>query len=151
MSDATHEFAHLAALALRDVCDPDATVHAADEALAALEQHVGALGREHRHAGRLVADGLAAMHADSKRIAVSNTEQVLSWLRGALRWARGGWSAGDLLCAGKDVERASGVVDHMPCEQRELKQLLRCVIGAVEREAIEMVVVQTQGSDRHAA
>lgn len=143
--DALHEYAHLAALALRDITDPDATQHAADEALAALEQHCGALRLERRQAGKLVADCLAAMHADSKRVATSSTEQVLSWLRGALRWARGGWSAGNLLCAGKDVERASGVVDHMPCEQRDLKQLLRCVISAVERQAVEMVCEQTHG------
>lgn len=151
MSDALHEYAHLAALALRDICDPDATLHAADEALAALEQHVNALPREHRQAGKLVALWLGAMHANSKLSAASSTEQALGWLRGALRWARGGWSAGNLVCCGKDIERASGVVDHMPCEQRDLKQLLRCVIDAVEKQAVEMVCEQTQGKNRHAA
>lgn len=54
MSDPIHEFAHLAALALVDITDPAALVNAADEALAALEQHVGSLPRDARNAGKLV-------------------------------------------------------------------------------------------------
>jgi hypothetical protein len=144
MSDALYEFAHLAALALRDITDPDATVHAADEALAALEQHVNSLPRDARNAGKLVARCCWQMRAKQTRCDCAAGE-ALSWLRAAIVWTRIGQDVSDVLCAGKDIERASHIIDAMGREHAELRQLLRAVVAATERLVLECVVERVHG------
>jgi len=151
MTDALHEFAHLAALALRDITDPDATVHAADEALASLEQHVTALGREYRPAARLVSRALYQLHSGVARNPECLTEEALGWLQCAARWPhmdpglRGSWNAA------KCTERASHVADQLGGNHRELRELTRAVIAAVESVVLECVVEKTNGGQRDAA
>lgn len=151
MSDALHEFADLAATALADITDPSALQSAADEALASLEQHVNALPSTHRNQGKLIARVLWQLHSGQPRAAECATEEVLNWLRKAMLLAHDGMSASGLLYCGKDIERASAILDWMPSEHRPLAELLRCVIGECERAVIELVVERQHGGMRHAA
>lgn len=144
MTDAIHEFAHLAALALRDITDPDATVHAADEALAALEQHVNSLSRDSRNAGKLIARCLWQLHSKQARCDCAAGE-ALSWLRAAVSWTRIGSDVSSVLCAGKDIERAACIIDAMGREHAELRQLLRAVVAATERVVLETVLERQHG------
>lgn len=139
MTDALHEFAHLAALALRDITDPDATVHAADEALAALEHHVTALGRESRYAGKLVARCAYKLHCRdySEPCAALVT---LTSLCTVMRWAHMSAAAASLMKAGENLAMARANVDGMPRDQHELRRLLLAVANAVELAAVELAV-----------
>jgi hypothetical protein len=145
MSDAITEFAHHAALALAEISDPAALVNAADEALASLEQQCGSLHGPHRYAADAVANALYRLRSGQPRAAECATEEVMNWLRKAMLLAHGGMDACGLLYAGRDLERASAIVDWMPSEHRPLAELLRCVIGEVERSVIEMVIERQHG------
>lgn len=148
---ALKEFAQLAALALRDITDPDATQTAADEALAALEQHVGSLGREYRPAARLVARCLWAAHGDPHRLPASTADAVLTYLRSALRWTQASVAAASLLKAGENIALARVLVDELrggsatPRELLPLRQLLRSLTSAVEQACVELACEKMHG------
>lgn len=150
MTDAITEFAQLAAMALRDITDPDVTQTSADEALAALEQHVTALPREHRCAGKLVGRILWTAHGDPHRTPACTTEVVLTYARTALRWAHMGAAAASLLKCGEEIGYARESVRTMPREHAELRALLKLVVDAVEQACVEVACERLYGG-RNAA
>lgn len=150
MSDALHEFAGLAANALRDITDQDATVHAADEALAALEQHVGSLPREYRSAGKLVARCLWQVGSREQRRIECATEEALTWLICACRWSAMGPTYANGMHVGENLERAAAVIDAMHYELRDLKALLRAVVAETRRALNDAALERQYGGSRAA-
>lgn len=147
--DSITEFAELAGLALADITDPDATQHAADEALASLEHSVPSLPRTHRAQGALISRTLYQMRIGNEG-PPCDTLTVLTYMRTALGYARMG-GVYDLWKAGETTAYALIVVAKMPIEQLELRQLLRCIVGATERAAVELVIERQHGGVSHVA
>lgn len=134
MTDAHHDFATLCANVIADV----AANLDADEALASVEHHCGALHGPYRYAGQAIARSLYAVARHDERPAESQVDDCLRWARWAASWPRLGDDRGVWVAVGTNLERARAVVDGIEC--RELVELLRLVIEAVR--------VQTEGAGR---
>lgn len=125
MSDAIHDFSSLCANVVTDV----AAHLDAGEALASVEHTIPVLRGPHRYAGQAVARALYAVSRHEEHPERDKVHDCLRWLRLAASWVRMGDSRSVWIAVGRNLERASAVIDGIEC--REQREILRAVVEAV--------------------
>lgn len=128
MSD-LHNFADLCANVIADV----AAHLDAVEALASVEHTLPVLRGPYRYAGQAVARALYAVARHEEHPERDQVHDCLRWLRLAASWTRMGETRASWVHAGKCLERASAALDTVPPASREMREVMRAVIAAVEQ------------------
>ncbi len=130
MTDHLADFAALAAAAIADIATGTLV-----DALASLEHALPSLRREQRYAGQAVARALHTLAGGQP--AGGPLGEVTRHLRSAIWWAELSPTRASMIEAGKNIERAAVVLDLMSAATcQHLRQLLRMVLGEVERRVL---------------